>query len=264
MTDVTAGVFISYLGRRVRLKWHKLRRDRADPPFGLANLRAGLAAGASLEIDIRALADGAFVCLHDDVLDGETDGHGRVGEADTAAIRGLRISGTAYAPPLLSDIARELAAAPNSSACLQLDLKEKREGLSLSAIEAFVATIGPVAQSCLLSGTDWHAVEALGAAVPSLRLGFDPLDLAKGRDLADRAAIAAFLEEVAATAPGAAGFYLNYRFVLRALAHGINPVPRLQQGGALVDIWTLDPTTPEICDVLEPILATGADQITTN
>jgi hypothetical protein len=39
----------------VRLKWHKLRRHPDDPPFGRANLRAGLAAGASLEIDLRRL-----------------------------------------------------------------------------------------------------------------------------------------------------------------------------------------------------------------
>jgi glycerophosphoryl diester phosphodiesterase len=198
------------------------------------------------------------------VLDGETDGHGPVGEADTAAIRGLRIVGAAFAPPLLSDITRELAAAPDQAACLQLDLKAKREGLSGRAIAAFAATIGPVAKRCLLSGTDWDAVQALGAAVPYLRLGFDPLDIVKRRDLADRAAIAALLDEVAATAPAAAGFYLNYRFVLRALAQGINPVPRLQRSGALVDIWTLDSTTPGIGEVLGPILATGADQITTN
>ncbi|MFI5011821.1 MAG: glycerophosphodiester phosphodiesterase [Hyphomicrobiales bacterium] len=264
MPDESTGVFVHHQGRRVLLKWHKLRRYRSDPPFSVANLRAGLAAGASLEIDVRALADGAWVCLHDDVLDRETDGRGRVGEADTAAIRGLRIAGAEYAPPLLAEVAREVAAAPDTGACLQLDLKEPRESLSPAAVVAFAAAIGPVAKSCLTSGTDWEAVQDLGTAVPSLRLGFDPLQLAEGRDLADRDSIAAFIEEVAATAPGAATFYLHYRFVLRALAHGINPVTRLKESGASVDIWTLDPTTPDISGVLPPILATGVDQITTN
>jgi glycerophosphoryl diester phosphodiesterase len=264
LADEPHGVGIALEGRRVLLKWHKLRRHRADPPFSIANLRVGLAAGASLEIDIRALADGAWVSLHDDVLDKETDGHGRVDEADAAAINRLRISGAEYAPPLLADIAREVAAAVDRGACLQLDLKEPRQGLSSGAVDAFAAAIGPVAERCLLSGTQWDAVQHLGAAVPLLRLGFDPLDLARGRDLADRERMAAFVDEVMATAPTAASFYLNYRLVLRALASGVDPVARLKESGASVDIWTLDPTMPEIGDVLPAILATGVDQITTN
>ena len=262
--DESHGVFIGLEGQRVRLKWHKLRRHRTDPPFSIANLRVGLAAGASLEIDIRALADGAWVSLHDDVLDKETNGHGRVDGVDTAAIGRLRISGAEYAPPLLADIAREVAAAVDMGACLQLDLKEPREGLSSAAVDAFAAAIGPITESCLLSGTQWDAVQHLGAAVPLLRLGFDPLDLARERDLADRARVAAFVDEVMATAPTAASFYLNYRLVLRVLANGVDPVARLKESGSTVDIWTLDPAMPEIGDVLPAILATGVDQITTN
>jgi glycerophosphoryl diester phosphodiesterase len=264
MQDEPQGVSIAFEGRRILLKWHKLRRYRTDPPFSLANLGAGLAAGASLEIDIRVLADGSWVCLHDDVLDRETDGHGPVCAVDAASIRKLRLAGAEYAPPLLADAAREIAAAPATHACLQLDLKERREALSPAAVESFARTIGPVAGTCLLSGTDWEAVRQLGAAIPSLRLGFDPLRLAEGRDLAGAESMAALVEEVAATAPEAAAFYLNHRFVMRALAIGIDPVKRLKRDGALIDIWTLDPTTPEIDAVLAAILAAGADQITTN
>jgi hypothetical protein len=67
--DRTAATEARYGGRTVRLKWHKLRRFADDPPFARRNLRAGLAAGASLEVDIRALACGRFVCLHDPLLE---------------------------------------------------------------------------------------------------------------------------------------------------------------------------------------------------
>ena len=70
MTDEPTHV--EYDGRTVRLKWHKLRRLADDPPFARVNLRAGLAAGASMEVDIRALACGHFVCLHDPELESET------------------------------------------------------------------------------------------------------------------------------------------------------------------------------------------------
>ena len=264
MQDEPQGVSIAFEGRRALLKWHKLRRYHTDPPFSLANLSAGLAAGASLEIDLRVLADGSWVCLHDDVLDRETDGHGPVRAADAAAIRKLRLAGAEHAPLLLADIAREIAAAPATVACLQLDLKERREALSPTAVGSFARTVGPVAGTCLLSGTDWEAIRALGAAIPSLRLGFDPLRLAEGRDLADAETMTALIDEVAATAPEAAAFYLNHRFVMRALAMGIDPVKRLKRNGALIDIWTLDPTTPHIKEVLAAVLAAGADQVTTN
>ncbi|MEX0852855.1 MAG: glycerophosphodiester phosphodiesterase family protein [Bauldia sp.] len=258
------GVSIADGGRRVMLKWHMLRRAADDPPFSIANLRLGLAAGASLEIDVRALADGAWVCLHDDGLDEETDGSGPVKAADTAAIGKLRISGSDYAPPLLDQIAREVAITPDAGGCLQIDLKEPAEGLSSRAIGRFAAAIAPVAGRCRLSGTDWNAVRTLAEAVPSLSLGFDPLDLAAGRGLADADSINAFVEEVAATAPAASAFYVHYRFVERALSFGINPVRRLKQNGAMVDIWTLDPSTPDIGDVLRRMVEAGADQITTN
>jgi glycerophosphoryl diester phosphodiesterase len=65
-------------------------------------------------------------------------------------------------------------------------------------------------------------------------------------------------------APSAAAYYLDYRFVSAAVDRGVNAVRRLQVAGAMVDIWTLDPTTPEIETVLPAMIATGADQITTN
>ncbi len=258
------GVAIDAGGRRVMLKWHKLRRFAKEPPFMAANLPRGLAIGASMEIDARVLADGNWVCLHDDVLDRETTGTGPVEKADTETIRGLRLAGADFAPPLLADLAGNVAAAGDTGAVFQIDLKEPAVGLTPAAVARFAEIIAPVAGRCLLSGTEWAAVRILGDAVPDLPLGFDPLDIAEGRRLADRADMVALTEETAATAPPAVMFYLHYKFVLAALALGHNPIARLQQGGGRVDVWTLDPTTPDIGGVLARVVNAGADQITTN
>jgi glycerophosphoryl diester phosphodiesterase len=251
-------------GRTVLLKWHKLRRVAGDPPFSLANLRLGLAAGASIEIDARVLADGEWVCLHDDVLDEETDGHGPVGRATAATIRGLRIAGGDFAPPLLVDVVAAVAVAPKRGARLQIDLKQPLSDLTPAATARFAALVSPVADLCLLSGTEWSAVVRLGAAVPGLRLGFDPLDMDDHQAAPGGARIAGLTEAMLATAPGATTYYLNYRLVLAALDRGIDLIGPLHASGATVDAWTMDPTTPGIEKLLPRIVAAGADQITTN
>ena len=263
MGDET-GVALDAASGRVRLKWHRLRRSAQEPPFAIANLRVGLALGASMEVDIRRLADDDWVCLHDDVLDRETDGAGPVSAVDAAAIRRLRIAGADFAPPLLSELAAALAAAPTATGSLQLDLKEPAETLSERAVANFAEIVGPVARQCLLTGYDWSAVQRLGAGVGGLRLGYDPLEAAEGRRLDTAERFSAFVDEVLATAPTAAAFYLYHRFATAALARGVDPVRRLQANGAMIDIWTLDPTTSEIDTILPAMVAAGADQITTN
>jgi glycerophosphoryl diester phosphodiesterase len=258
-------VAIRHDARAVRLKWHKLRRAAAEPPFSLANLAVGLAAGASVEIDLRRLADDAWVMLHDDVLDEETTGKGPVAALDSAGARQIRIAGAGYAPPLLADLAETVRGVEvHPDALLQIDLKEPASGITDRAVATFAEVFRPIAAFCVLSSGDWPAVTRLGAAVPGLRLGFDPGDLAEGRDLDDRPALRRFLDEVLATAPGASIYYLWHRFVAAAFAQDVDPIGVLQDSGALIDVWTLDPTTPFIDRILVEMVEAGADQITTN
>jgi glycerophosphoryl diester phosphodiesterase len=240
-----------------------LRRAQHDPPFSPENLKVGLALGASMEIDIRLLADDAWICLHDDTLDDETNGTGPASAIDTAAARQLRIAGGGYAPPLLADIAAALPAAPRG-ALLQLDLKEDADGITDEAVASFASIVSPVAAHCVLSGDDWQAVRRLGAGVPDLRLGFDPYALAEGRTFEHASDFEAFVANVWRIAPRADAFYLYHAFVTAALAKGCNPVKTLKAGGAFVDVWTLDPAMPGVVDILEACTAAGADQITTN
>lgn len=250
-------------GRRVLLKWHMLRRAPHDPPFSVENLKAGLALGASMEIDIRLLADRAWVCLHDDRLEEETDGNGPVAALDSGAVRRLRIAGADYPPPLLADLAAMLPTAAKGS-CLQIDLKEGAAGIDDAAVASFASIVSPVAARCVLSGTHWPAVQRLGGGIANLRLGFDPYELAEGRTFASASDFEAFVASVWRIAPRADAFYLYHAFVTAALARGCNPIERLKAGGAFVDVWTLDPATPGVVEILHACIAAGADQITTN
>ena len=262
--EADQGIAIHDNGRRVLLKWHKLRRAATEPPFPIANLPAGLALGASMEIDVRQMADGYWICLHDELLDDETDGSGPVGRLDATSSRRLRISGGDYPPPLLTDITAAIADTPNSAACVQLDLKEPAATLTEAGIARFAEAIAPVADRCLLSGTEFEAVSRLASGITDLRIGFDPYDLAEGRDLRTRAGMEAMIEETFAIAPNADAFYLYHRFVSAALSLDFNPLLRLKENGALIDVWTLDPGMPGVRDSLALAIAAGADQITTN
>jgi glycerophosphoryl diester phosphodiesterase len=255
-------VALDFEGRPVLLKWHMLRRSPDDPPFSPSNFQVGLELGASMEVDIRLLADNNWICLHDAVLDHETSDTGPVAAVDIDAARRLRISGGDFPPPLLGDLTARLSMA-YSGAQLQLDLKEGIGAISSDAIAGFASAVSPVAHHCLLSGDDWQAVEGLGAGVPHLRLGFDPHELAR-RTFVRAADVETFVAEVLEIAPTAQAFYLHHVFVTSALALGHNPIEQLKARGAFVDVWTLDPTTPDISQVLHACIAAGVDQITTN
>lgn len=251
-------------GRRVALKWHKLRQRAADPAFSRAGLRAGLAAGASLEVDLVATADAAFVCLHDRTLDAETTGTGPVAGHTTAEIGNLRQRANDGQPlddPVLSlaelvGIAGPLLPAGPGDGRIQLDLKERLATLRVSP-EAFAATLGRQAGWFSLSGDDWAAVERL--TVPGLRLGYDPWDLIE-QGLAPAEVIRRTLDGAA----HASIIYLHYRFLLGCLQAGMDPVASLQAAGRRVDAWTVDPDLPDIADLLRRLVAAGVDQITTN
>jgi glycerophosphoryl diester phosphodiesterase len=251
-----APTVLSHNGRTVRLKWHKLRRRPEEAPFARANLRAGLIAGASLEVDLRRLACGRFVCLHDAELEGETTGQGPVAAIDAAAIKGLAMREAPGEPPLLLDeLADAVRAGPCAEALVQLDLKDcDVDGASRAAL---AAALDGIAGRFILSGCDWDAVRRLGEGVPGLALGYDPYDDAGN----DPAAAQRAIRERAAEADTV---YLHRGLVRAAYAQGEPLVARLHAQGQRVDCWTLDHGDPAAHADLRIALAAGCDQITTN
>ncbi|MFQ5972493.1 MAG: glycerophosphodiester phosphodiesterase [Alphaproteobacteria bacterium] len=253
-------------GRAVRLKWRQLRRRPDDPPCARRNLVAGLAAGASLEVDIRRLACGRFVCLHDPRLEDETTGRGPVAGIDAAAVARLELRGAAgEAPLLLDELAEAVRAGPTgASARVQLDLQAAATEIDAGVGEAFAAALAGLEDRFILSGYDWDAVSRLGGRAPGLALGYDPTEdgaLGTGGAAVDPAAVLRLVRE---TAPGAHTIYLPRELVRASHERGDGLVARLRAWGHLVDCWTIDHGAPDAAADMAAAIAAGCDQITTN
>lgn len=265
------GLSIDHGSRRIRLKWHMLRRAGEDPPFHRPNLLAGLALGASMEVDIQCLADGEFVCLHDETLETETDGTGPVAEADSAMIAALRQrdpSGAAAGPaPLtLTELLAIIAGKADKTAkgaVVQLDLKDSAEAITDAVIGRFARQVGPMAGTLSLSGEDWPAVERLGGGVRGLSLGYDPTQQVIGEDrtIGD---LSGLIDHVAATSPEAETVYLHHSLIAAAAERDLDLVGAFHDQGRMVDCWTIgtDRLQPEVR--LRMAVAAGVDQITTD
>jgi len=250
-----------------RLKWHRLQRSRSDLPFTPRRLVEGLAAGASMEVDLRLHADHSFVCLHDEILDNETSGTGPVAGASLEQLRRLTLWG-GHGPSgegliLLEDLAELARGASAPDALIQLDLKETDDMLDRQTIENFRRTLACVAGRCILSGCDWKAVTRLADAVPAMRRGFDPCANDTLAQLRDGIDCLDFAASALATAPEAEMIYLDYRIVLAAEEMGIDLVAPFRAAGKAVDAWTLNTDHPGAARSLKRLLALKVDQITT-
>ncbi len=254
-----------------RLKWHKLRRHGAQAPFLRENLVRGLALGASMEVDLRLLACGNFVCLHDEHLDQETTGSGPVRALDADAISRLAMrtpdgTPTQSPPLLLSEVVALIAASPDvdGAARLQLDLQEQHTVLSAAVCDRFAATVNPVASRLLLSAFDWAAVQQLGGGIAGLGFGHDPSEQSRRWDFDEPGANQAFCRSIARQAPDAQMIYLYYRLVGSLLDAGFDIIAALHGLGFSIDCWTIDDGRPDATPALRQCLQLGVDQITTN
>ncbi len=253
--DHRAATEVRYRGRTVRLKWRKLRRFADDPPFARRNLRAGLAVGASLEVDIRALACGRFVCLHNPLLEHETTGQGPVNQVDAAAVSRLQMRASGEPPLLLDELVQIMRTGPtHPSALVQLDLYGE---IDTAAERAFAAALRGVAQGFVLGAYDWHVVTRVGGSVSGLALGYDPTEEVEhsGADV---------LRIVREKAPEADWIYLRRDFVRASYERGDRLVARLRVSGHRVDCWTIDHGTPDDTGDLVAAVMAGCDQVTTN
>jgi glycerophosphoryl diester phosphodiesterase len=254
-------------GRLITLKWHQLRRRRQDPAFARDNLAAALAAGATVEVDLVATADGDFVCLHELTLECETTGCGTVAGHSSAAVLALRQRDNAGAPldsavlglSELVELVRSHRPLGRPDGRIQLDLKEPLAGITVEVCRRFAKELGDLGRGFTLSGPSWPAIERLAAAVPGLATGFDPEDAIEA-GMASHDVPGHLLE----TAPSARIFYLDHCFVLDCVARGHNPITPLRVAGKRIDCWTLDADHDRVLEKLEILIAAGADQITTN
>jgi glycerophosphoryl diester phosphodiesterase len=252
-----------------RLKWHMLRRRVSDPPHLRENLESGLRAGAALEVDLVASADGAFVCLHDLTLDRETTGSGPVSEKSAEEVHALRQRGKDGTPldrpPLFFDeVVAAVARHRHRDMQVQLDFKVPSEGFDATMLGALRRSLGDLAPAFIIGTTDAEVYARVGKGAPEIALGFDPLTLHEDDPPRTKDAFAALARETLRLGPAARIYYLNADLILAGLDHGINLVERVTRNGAEVDAWTVDPTRPNVRDVLRALVAAGCRQITTN
>jgi glycerophosphoryl diester phosphodiesterase len=255
----------------IRLKWHKLRTRLDEAPFKPANLALGWQIGASLEIDIMTSADGRFVVLHDSTLGPATTGSGRVSKTPLAAMAGLlhrdrRGIADADAPVLsLSALLAPLASLPRASTTsLQLDLKvPEAKALPVTAIADAAAAVAGIEDAIVVGSMDLGAARSLAAAMPGVRLGYDPhRAIERSPDLA--AFPERLLRHIERRKAGLTLAYLRFDLVLTAAEHGFPIVDRLLDVGIETDAWTVNPG-PSLADhALRTLLRAGVCQITTD
>lgn len=264
-----AGLSITHGGHTTRLKWHRLRRSWADPLFSAEVMAAGFALGASMELDLRVRKDGGFLVLHDEELEGETTGHGRI--AETTSVEGLSML-EGGGPVLSSEAMARMLAAAHPEALLQFDMKD-----DLAAVgDAGVAHLqrwfgGTLPCSIIVSGASLELIVAVRENLPSLLRGIDPTDKLVEIYRADglKAVEADLLADLRGpTEPDTV--YLAWQLILEADKQGLDLIGLCHSEGRKVDAWTFTLKQPKagFSDAewasFSRLIALRADQITTD
>ncbi len=269
MPDLAPVAHVTAGGHRVALKWHRARRQAGDMAFSPLRIAEGLAAGASVEVDINPLACGDWAVLHDATLDRETTGTGPVAAVTAHHLTALRLrdaSGAASDVPVasLSRLATDaVQGAIGAGALLQLDLKVDAGALTPANVAGFAAAVAPLAPHLILSGGDAAAVQRLAEAT-GIAVGFDPCHEGASVDLAATGRFDAFVAGALAAVPAARMIYLDRHLVALAATRGADLVAPFRAAGRQVDVYTFrDAGTSELA-AARAAVAAGADQITTD
>jgi len=267
---MTPPIAIKANGHETMLKWHRGRVRPGDTPFTAQRIAEGLAAAASIEIDLQITADGDLAVLHDPLLEQSTTGHGAVFKTTSAQIAKCRLLDRNHEDSgenvmLLADLAALVAnGATKDGAVLQLDFKDPLTNFHNDTVEIFAKAVRHVADHMILSGGDASAVQTLAGAVPGLPVGYDPcLDDAMGQAMAS-GDYASFVDNALDKAQWASMFYLHYQLVLAADTAGFDIIGAFHAAGRTVDVWTIRTVDETTRPIIERLLALKADQITTD
>ncbi|AJY46036.1 glycerophosphodiester phosphodiesterase [Martelella endophytica] len=267
---MTPPVAIVRNGHRTLLKWHRGKRHPGDTPFTARRIAEGMAAGASIEIDLQITGDGNLAVLHDELLEQSTTGSGPVAEAMADALKRaclLDVHGNDSGEPvmLLEDLARIVAdTEPAAGALLQLDFKDELAAFHPNTATLFAETIAPVSRHMILSGGDAKAVRHLARLVPDLAVGYDPCLDGAMETAMESGDFESFTARALKIAPWASMFYLHIAIVLTAADSGCDMIGAFHKAGKTVDVWTLRDSSPKAVGWAERLLTLSADQITTD
>lgn len=267
---MTVPLSLSLGGRRAVLKWHRARRRAADPVFTGRRILEGMAAGASVEVDLVVHGGHGMAVLHNHgSIAEETTGTGAARERSAAELRALQLRGNDGAPIadhvlLLEDLCALLhQTPPHPEALLQLDYKEG-QALDPRTIAAFAESVGPVAKNMILSSGEAESVAMLAAATPGLRIGHDPCHDDSLARLEATGDFAAFAAGALADSPRAEMIYLAHDLVLAAADAGVDLIAPFHAAGRRIDAYTIKTADPVTRPIVERLIGLGVDQITTD
>jgi glycerophosphoryl diester phosphodiesterase len=264
------GISILSEGRQTRLKWHRLRRSMTDPPFGTEAMAAGFALGASMELDLRVRGDGGFVVLHDETLDRETTGAGRVADLAGAVLASMtyRQSGSTL---VLSEGLAAMLPSADPGGLLQFDMKDDLDAVGPRGIDHLADHFGSVQSPIIFSGGSTALIRALAERLPHIPRGVDPTDrlvdigTRQGLAVAEAALVAELRD---GTEPDTC--YLNWELVLECHRRGLDLVALCHAEGVKVDAWTYNLSDPQAgftdteWDEFRLLMSLRPDQITTD
>lgn len=238
------GLALTHAGHVTRLKWHRLRRRMADPLFGAEVMAEGFALGASMELDLRVRRDGGFVVLHDDRLEGETTGQGRIADLSLNEIKAFRFED---GRPLVftEDLATMLQKA-NPKALLQFDMKDDWATIGSVGVSHLAALFADPPAPIIVSGGSLELIVEIGTRLPNLLRGIDPTDrlVEIHREQGLKAVEVELLADLRGpTEPHTV--YLAWELVLGAARKGLDLIGLCHSEGRLVDAWTFTLTSPD-------------------
>jgi glycerophosphoryl diester phosphodiesterase len=268
---------------------------RLTPRFPYNSLEAvaeALRGGAGVvEVDVLALADGAFLVTHETRLGRAIAGDPevQVSQLSNAEARRLSFRGTPGRPPLLDELV-ELVRSIGGQARLHLDLKDWH-ALSPAAVTYLAQQVARLnGRAVVGSAADWN-LRGIAAAAPQALLGYDPMLRLDWRDRVRPDAVPCYLGRhgyldddplarveglsaaeylrlrfamLASLVPRLNEFYVRWQVLLRAADQGFDVVDFLHARNLRVDAWTLDQPDEATIAIARRLLALGVDQLTTN
>ena len=269
MSDA-CGLQIVFEGHATLLKWHRLRRRMADPLFSAEVMAEGFKTGASMELDLRVRADGGFVVLHDEKLEGETTGHGMVAKKSLAELRGLRMKDGGR-PLLYSEDLAAMLQSAHPDALLQFDMKDDYEAIGEKGIAHLAERLQQISASVIVSASSLELILAVKEKLPHLRRGIDPTD--KLGNIYRAEGWKAVEKELLADLRGPTEpetVYLYWQMLLDAAKAGLDMIALCHSEGKQVDAWTFTLNDPDsgFSDAewtnFSALMALKPDQITTD
>ncbi len=263
------GLEIVHDGHRTRLKWHRLRRSWDDPLFSAEVMAEGFRLGASMELDLKARADGGFVVLHDDVLEGETTGQGEINRLTRAQIEPATFQdGRAL---VYSEELASLLSTAHPDALLQFDMKDGWAAIGDRGVAHLRAHFSNLPCPVMVSCHDPDVIVAVREQLPNLLRGIDPSD--KLVEMIRRDGWDGVMADLEADLTGPTApetVYLEWHLVLEAMKRDLDLIALCHKHGARVDAWTFTLADPaaDFSDAewqdFSALMALRPDQITTD